>query len=397
MPSSERYEALGVSSGKEDVHAALKNVDKGLYGDTFCKVLEDLAGDPEHCVALHADTAGTKGSLAYLYYREFGDVDVFRGVVQDAVVMNTDDLLCAGLPEKMYLSNTLGRNKNLIPGTVVSTVIDEYERFAGVLRGFRLPVVTCGGETADVGDIVRTIDLGVTIVARYSRSNIVRMSSVRAGDVIVGLASYGKANYEDEYNSGIGSNGLTLAKHGTFRHHYAEKYPEIYDPALPEELVFFGKYDLDDPLPGTPLTMGRAVLSPTRTYAPVLCDLYKKVPLDGIHAVFHNTGGGQTKCLGFGRGIHYVKDDPLPVPPVFGAIQESSSTPWAEMYQVFNMGARLEVVCTRKVSEEVIKTAAKHGVDAKVVGHCARAPSGAASGRNLLTLDTQFGSFKYEK
>ncbi len=393
MPSSKKYDELGVSSGKEDVHAALQAVDHGLFPDTFCKMIDDIAGDPAYCTALHADTAGTKGSLAYLYYREFNDVEIFRGVVRDAVVMNVDDLLCVGLPEILLLSNTIGRNKKLIPGEVIKVIIQEYEQFAEQLRGMGLPIKTCGGETADVGDIVRTIDLGCTIVARYKRANIIQTSQIQPGDVIVGLASFGQTSYEGEYNSGIGSNGLTLARHGTFTKKYARKYPEIYDPNLPLDLVYYGKFGLKDELPGTPLTMGKAVLSPTRTYTPVLTRLFREVPVADIHAIFHNTGGGQTKCLGFGPGIHYVKDSMFKVPPLFRAIQESSGTPFEEMYQVFNMGSRLEIVCNPSVSQNILEIAAEFDVEAKIVGRCER--SKREDGRNHLTIHSPFGNFSY--
>ncbi|GAB4325622.1 MAG: AIR synthase-related protein [Promethearchaeota archaeon] len=407
-PSSRRYEELGVSSQKEDVHHALAGVSAGLFPDCFCKVVGDVAGDDRYCSVLHSDTAGTKATLAYLLYRETGDASVFRGVVQDALVMNLDDVYCAGLPGEVLVSNTLLRNKRLVPAEVVVEVVRAYEDLAREFSSLGVPVRTCGGETADVGDVVRTVDVGCTVFARIERGHVVRSGAVRPGDAIVGFASDGRTAYErGPYNSGIGCNGITLARHGTLVREYAERYPEILDPGLPADLAFRGKHRLDDPLPGTELTVGHALLSPTRTYAPLLRRVYEELPAGSVHAAYHLTGGGQTKCLKFGPGVHYVKDDPFDIPPIFELIQESSGTPWREMYQVFNAGHRLEVVCPADMAERVLEIAgsSKLRVPAKVVGRVEKleTPAGATAARddaggrprNVLTLVTPKGTFRY--
>ncbi len=384
-----RYDRRGVSSQKEDVHAAIRDVDKGLYPKAFCKVLPDLlAGDPEWCSLMHADGAGTKSVLAYMYWRETGDLTVWEGIAQDALVMNLDDLLCVGTTDRILVSSTIGRNKNLIPGEVIATIIGGTERFLAFLRREGVEVWSTGGETADVGDLVRTVIVDSTVTARMRRAEVIRNDRIVPGDVIVGLASYGQATYEDTYNSGIGSNGLTSARHDIFRHELAEKYPEAWDPAIPGELVYSGPYGLTDPSGVEGVDMGRLVLSPTRTYAPVIREVLRQMRPE-IHGMIHCTGGGQTKVLHFIDKLHVIKNDLFPVPPVFRYIRESSGTPWREMYQVFNMGHRMELYLPPARVQEVIDMAAAYHIEAKVVGCVEEAPE------RKLTIVTPHGTWEY--
>ena len=388
------YENLGVSSQKEDVHSALKNVDRGLFPSAFCKIIEDIALDKNYCSILHADGAGTKSTLAYMMYRETNDVSFFQGIVQDSVIMNLDDIICVGKPTSILLSNTIGRNKKIISGEIIAKIIQSYEKYVEELREQGIPIYTGGGETADVGDLVRTLIVDSTLITRMKREDVINPQTIREGDVIVGLSSFGKAKYENlEYNSGIGSNGLTLARHGLLNHKYYDKYPECYAPEIDKEFVFFGKFDLNDKVPDTPLSVGEAILSPTRTYAPILMEIFKEDYSKQIHAIFHNTGGGQTKCLKFGHGIHYIKDNLFPIPPLFSMIQESSKTPWEEMYRVFNMGNLLEIICSKEyANNNVIPIANKYSVDARIIGYLEKSSKGDV---NQLTITSPQGKFKY--
>lgn len=387
------YEDLGVSSQKEDVHSALKNIDRGLFPSAFCKIIEDIALDKNYCSILHADGAGTKSTLAYMMYRETNDLSFFKGIVQDSVIMNLDDIICVGKPSSILLSNTIGRNKKIISGEIIAKIIQSYEEYIEKLRELGIPIYTGGGETADVGDLVRTLIVDSTLITRMKRKDVISTKEVHEGDVIVGLSSFGKADYEDlEYNSGIGSNGLTLARHGLLKNKYYDKYPECYAPEIDKEFVFFGKYDLNDEVPNTPLSVGEAILSPTRTYAPILMEIFKE-DYSQIHAIFHNTGGGQTKCLKFGHKIHYIKDNLFPVPPIFSMIQESSQTSWEEMYRVFNMGNLLEIVCSEEYAmNKIIPIAIKYSVDARIIG---RLENSTMKNENQLTLSSKKGKFKY--
>jgi phosphoribosylformylglycinamidine cyclo-ligase len=366
--SAERYQRRGVSASKEDVHRAIANLDKGLYPKAFCKIIPDLlSGDPEYCSVMHADGAGTKSSLAYIYWKETGDVSVWKGIAQDAIVMNVDDLLCVGATGPVMLSSTIGRNKNLVPGEVVSAIIAGTEEILAMLRQYGLDINSTGGETADVGDLVRTVIVDSTVTARLRRTDVVDNSRIQAGDVIVGLASYGQAHYESEYNSGMGSNGLTSARHDVFSNEYAQKYPETFDPALPADLVYTGKYKVTDELPGSTLSVGKLVLSPTRTYAPVIVPLLKELG-PAIHGIVHCSGGAQTKVLHFIEQLHVIKDNLFDVPPLFKLIHELSGTPLHEMYRVFNMGHRMEIYTPEKYAAAIISAAAGHGVEARVIG-----------------------------
>ncbi len=361
MNSNSRYGLRGASSDKEDVHAAIKNVDKGLFPRAFCKIIPDtLTGSDDHCVVMHADGAGTKSSLAYAYWRETGDLSVWRGIAQDAVVMNTDDLLCVGAVDNILLSSTIGRNKRLIPGEVIAEIIRGTEEFLATMRSLGVNIISTGGETADVGDLVRTVIVDSTVTARMRRADVVDNSNIKEGDLIVGLASFGQATYEDEYNGGMGSNGLTSARHDVFAHYLADKYPETYDTAIPEELVYSGGCLLTD--------VGKLVLSPTRTYAPIIVRALKecRAAIDGM---VHCSGGGQTKVLHFVDNLHIIKDNLFPVPPLFRLIREQSGTPMEEMFKVFNMGHRMELyVSSRAAAEEIIAISRSFGVDAQVVG-----------------------------
>lgn len=385
---TDRYSQRGVSASKEDVHKAIKNLDKGLFPNAFCKVVPDLLGnDPEYCCVMHADGAGTKSSLAYVYWRETGDVSVWKGIAQDAVVMNTDDLLCVGITDGILLSSTIGRNKNLVPGEVISAIIEGTEECLGMMRDNGIGIHSTGGETADVGDLVRTIIVDSTVTARVRRSEIIE-NNIQSGDVIVGLASFGQAKYENVYNGGMGSNGLTSARHDVFAHDYALKYPESYDQAINKNLVYAGNLMVTDPteVPGT--NAGKLVLSPTRTYAPVI-----KLILDHlrpeIHGMIHCSGGAQTKVLNFVNNIHIIKDNLFPIPPLFRMIQEQSGTSLREMYQVFNMGHRMEIYVAEDVADEIISISESFGIAARVVGRCEKWEG------KKLTIQTGTETFEY--
>ncbi len=387
--SDQRYMLRGVSASKEDVHNAIKNVDKGLYPKAFCKIIPDiLGGDPEYCNIMHADGAGTKSSLAYAYWRETGDLSVWKGIAQDALIMNIDDLLCVGATDGILLSSTIGRNKNLIPGEVISAIINGTEELLADLRKLGVNIYSTGGETADVGDLVRTIIVDSTVTCRMRRSDVIDNANIAAGDVIVGLASYGKATYETQYNGGMGSNGLTSARHDVFAHYIAEKYPETFDAAVPAELVYSGACRLTDQVDGTELDAGQLVLSPTRTYAPVI-----KVILDEmrshIDGMVHCSGGAQTKVLNFVDKKHVIKDAMFDVPPLFELIQQQSGTDWKEMYKVFNMGHRMEIYLKPEYAERVIEISRSFGIDAKVIGRVEEADS------NRLTIISGKGTFEY--
>ena len=389
--TNERYMARGVSATKEDVHAAIANVDKGLFPKAFCKVVPDIAGDAEWCTCMHADGAGTKTSLAYMYWKETGDLSVWRGVAQDSVVMNTDDLLCIGCVDNILLSSTIGRNKGLIPAEVLSALIGGTEDVLRTLRAAGVGIISTGGETADLGDLVRTVVVDSTIVARMRRSDVIDNSNIRAGDVVVGLASYGQASYESEYNGGMGSNGLTSARHDVFAKTLAVKYPESYDPSVPEALVYSGKYQLTDIEPETGVTVGKLVLSPTRTYAPVIKEMLDTVPRADIHGMVHCSGGGQSKVGHFlVDGLRVVKDNLFPVPPLFRLIQSCSGTAWGEMYKVFNCGHRLEVYCTAEHAQKVIMASEKFGIAARIIGRVE-----AKDGKPEVVVTSEHGTFSY--
>lgn len=364
-----RYAGRGVSSGKEDVHAAIKKSDKGIFPLAFCKVIPDILGDdPDWCNVMHADGAGTKSSLAYIYWRETGDLSVWKDIAQDAIVMNTDDLLCVGIYDKMLLSSTIGRNKMLIPGEVISAIIEGTEEFLAQLRDMGVGIHLTGGETADVGDLVRTIIVDSTVTARVPRSQIISNHTIAAGDVIVGLASFGQASYEHRYNGGMGSNGLTSARHDVFSHNLAMLYPESYDSAISPELIYSGGRSLLEPSPIEGVDMGKLVLSPTRTYAPIVRDIVRTMR-SKIHGMVHCSGGGQTKVLHFAGKVRIIKDNLFDVPPLFSIIQAESNTPWHEMYKVFNMGHRMELYVPEECASEIIAISSAYGVDAKIIGH----------------------------
>lgn len=366
--NSDRYNQRGVSASKEDVHQAISNLDKGLFPRAFCKIVPDLlANDPEFCTVMHADGAGTKSSLAYLYWKETGDLSVWRGIAQDAIVMNTDDLLCVGATGPILLSSTIGRNKNLVPGEVISAVIQGTEEVLDMLRSHGMDIRSTGGETADVGDLVRTIIVDSTVTARMKRSDVIDNKNIQPGDVIVGLASFGQASYENQYNGGMGSNGLTSARHDVFSSAYRDKYPESYDPQVPRDLVYSGKHLVTDTIAGVPLNVGKLVLSPTRTYAPVIIEILKRFR-PSIHGLVHCSGGAQTKVLHFVENVHVIKDNLFEAPPLFKLIQEVSGTSLREMYKVFNMGHRMELYVAEQHAHEIIHIAQSFGVDAKVVG-----------------------------
>ena len=385
------YSQLGVSSKKEDVHRAIEKLDKGIFPGAFCKIVEDVNGRDNYCSIFHADGAGTKSSLAYMYYKETGDISIFRATVRDAIVMNIDDILCIGASGSMFLSNNLGRNSKLILGDIIGTIIDEYNEYSKKLTSLGLNVIMCGGETADVGDIVKTLILDASIFTSMKRKNVINAENIKSDDVIVALASFGKASYEEEYNSGIGSNGLTLARHGVLSHEYFEKYPECYDQSLDEKLIFYGKNKLIDKIQEINLTVGKALLSPTRTYAPVLLEVLKKFRNE-IHGMIHNTGGGQTKNLNYGRSIKYIKNNLFTLPKIFGIIQESSEIRWKEMYSVFNMGHRMEIFCNESIATDIIKIAKKYNIESKIIGQCEKSP---IHDKNLVEIKSQYGSFNY--
>jgi len=389
MFSDSKYSKRGVSSQKEDVHSAIKNIDKGLFPKAFCKVVPDLlGGDPDYCNIMHADGAGTKSSLAYIYWRETGDMSVWKGIARDAIVMNLDDLLCAGVYNNILISSTIGRNKKLIPGEVISAIINGTEEILEELRSLGIGIYSTGGETADVGDLVRTIIVDSTVIARAKRSEIVSNDSIRPGDVIVGLASFGQTTYEKEYNGGMGSNGLTSARHDVFGKYLAEKYPESFDPSLTKDLVYSGSLKLTDPVPGLNITAGKLVLSPTRSYAPVVKTILEAIKPE-IHCMIHCSGGGQTKVLHFIDNLHVIKDSLFPLPPLFRIIREQSGTGWKEMFQVFNMGHRFEIYTNNKNAEEIIRIATGFNLEAKIIGHC------EVSDRKKLTIESEFGKFNF--
>jgi phosphoribosylformylglycinamidine cyclo-ligase len=389
MSKDDRYNQRGVSATKEDVHAAIKNIDKGIFPGAFCKIVPDyLGGRKSYCNVMHADGAGTKSSLAYLYWRETGDLSVWKGIAQDALVMNIDDLICVGATDNILLSSTIGRNKHLIPGEVISAIINGTQELVESYRALGVNIHPTGGETADVGDLVRTIIVDSTVACRMKRADVISNHRVKAGDVIVGLASHGQATYERAYNGGMGSNGLTSARHDVFAHYLAAKYPESYDGAIPDELVYSGRYSLTDTIAGLGIDAGRLVLSPTRTYIPVikkLLDRHRK----RVHGMVHCSGGAQTKIMHFVDRLHVVKDNLFPVPPLFKIIQEQSGTPWAEMYKVFNMGHRMEIYVDRELADEVIAIARDFDIDARVVGQC------YDSDTNRLDIISEFGHFTY--
>lgn len=392
MISSQRYDQRGVSASKDDVHNAIKNIDKGIFPKAFCKIVPDiLTNDPDYCNIMHADGAGTKSSLAYSYWKETGDISVWRGIAQDAIIMNLDDLLCVGAIDNILLSSTIGRNKNLIPGEVIAAIINGTEEILAELRDAGIGIYSTGGETADVGDLVRTIIVDSTVTCRMKREDVISNDRIRPGDVIVGLASYGKADYEKEYNGGMGSNGLTSARHDVFNKTIAEKYPESYDHAVPYKLIFSGSKNLTDLIDigsGNTMEAGKLVLSPTRTYAPIIktiLDTYRQQ----IHGMVHCSGGAQTKVLHFVENLHIIKDNLFPIPPLFKLIQEESKTSWQEMYKVFNMGHRMELYVSEEIAADLIKIAMSYGVDAQIVGRV------EAAGHKQVTIRSEFGEFVY--
>jgi phosphoribosylformylglycinamidine cyclo-ligase len=392
MISPQRYDQRGVSASKDDVHNAIKNIDKGLFPKAFCKIIPDiLTNDPLYCNIMHADGAGTKSSLAYVYWKQTGDLSVWRGIAQDAIIMNLDDLLCVGATDNILLSSTIGRNKNLIPGEVIAAIINGTEEILEELRSYGIGIYSTGGETADVGDLVRTVIVDSTVTCRMKREDVISNHNIVAGDVIVGLASYGQANYEHEYNGGMGSNGLTSARHDVFNKTIASQYPESFDPAVPESLVFSGSKNLTDLIDigdGKTITAGKLVLSPTRTYAPVI-----KAVLDNyrsqVHGMVHCSGGAQTKVLHFIENLHIVKDNLFPVPPLFKLIQQESGTDWAEMYKVFNMGHRMELYVPKEIAQELITTSKSFGIQAQIIGRVESAE------KKQVTVTSEFGEFVY--
>ena len=390
MDKQQRYMMRGVSAAKEDVHNAIKNIDKGLFPQAFCKIIPDiLGGDPEWCNIMHADGAGTKSSLAYMYWKETGDLSVWRGIAQDALIMNTDDLLCVGAVDNILVSSTIGRNKMLVPGEVISAIINGTDELLQQLRDMGIGIYATGGETADVGDLVRTIIVDSTVTCRMRRSDVIDNAHIRPGDVIVGLSSTGQATYETAYNGGMGSNGLTSARHDMFGKYLAMKYPESFDHNVPQELVYSGRYALQDEVEGAPVTAGKLVLSPTRTYAPVVRKMFDEGLRPLIHGMVHCTGGAQTKVLHFvGENCRVVKDNMFPIPPLFRAIQEQSGTDWQEMYKVFNMGHRLEVYLPKEHAQRVIDISRSFGIDAQIVGHI-------EEGQKSLTIKSEYGEFNY--
>ena len=386
----DRYAKRGVSATKEDVHKAIKDIDKGLFPKAFCKIVPDyLTHDEDYCVVMHADGAGTKSSLAYMYWKETGDLSVWKGIAQDALIMNIDDLLCVGAVGDILLSSTIGRNKNKIPGEVISAIINGTEELIQQLSEHGLRIHATGGETADVGDLVRTIIVDSTVTTRMRRDQVIDNSRIQAGDVIVGLASFGQATYEDEYNGGMGSNGLTSARHDVFFKKLATKYPESFDPSVPGELIYSGSYGLTDPVEGVSLDAGKLVLSPTRTYAPIVKQILDGINPRDIHGMVHCSGGAQTKVLHFVEGVHVIKDALFPLPPLFKLIQEQSQTSWREMYQVFNCGHRLEFYLDKNLADEVIAISRSFNVDAQIIGRV------EASDQAQLTIQSSFGTFTY--
>lgn len=388
--SNQRYDMRGVSASKEDVHNAIKKIDKGIFPKAFCKIIPDiLGGDPDYCNIMHADGAGTKSSLAYLYWKETGDLSVWKGVAQDAVVMNIDDLLCVGATDNILLSSTIGRNKNLIPGEVISAIINGTQEFLDELNRLGVNIISTGGETADVGDLVRTVIVDSTVTCRMPRSQVIDNANIKGGDVIVGLASFGKATYEDKYNGGMGSNGLTSARHDVFAKYLATAYPESYDHAVPEQLVYAGSKRLTDSIEGVDVDAGQLVLSPTRTYAPIIKRILDTMRSE-IHGMVHCTGGAQTKVMHFVENKHVIKDNLFPIPPLFKLIKEESATDWKEMYKVFNMGHRMEIYTAEENAQQIIHIAREFGVKARIIGHVEDAE------HNHLTIKSEYGTFEYE-
>jgi phosphoribosylformylglycinamidine cyclo-ligase len=389
MPGESKYSKRGVSSSKEDVHAAIKNIDKGLYPKAFCKIVPDImGGNPDFCNIMHSDGAGTKSSLAYIYWRETGDMSVWKGVAKDAIVMNTDDLLCVGAYDNMLLSSTIGRNKNLIPGEIISAIINGTEEVLEELRSLGIGIWSTGGETADLGDLVRTIVVDSTVVTRMKRTEVISNHNIKAGDVIVGLASSGQTTYENEYNSGIGSNGLTSARHDVFAPYLASRYPDSFDTTLPYDLIYSGRLKLTDWIENLHMDAGKMVLSPTRTYSPVIKKVLEKMRPE-IDGMIHCSGGGQTKVLHFIDNLHVVKDNMFPVPPLFRIIHEQSETPWNEMYRVFNMGHRFEIYTDEKNADEIISISSGFNLEAKIIGHC------EISDKKRLSILTEYGLFEF--
>ncbi|MBC7524725.1 MAG: phosphoribosylformylglycinamidine cyclo-ligase [Flavobacterium sp.] len=388
--NSQRYSLRGVSASKEDVHKAIKNIDKGLFPKAFCKIVPDyLTNDDAYCLIMHADGAGTKSSLAYLYWKETGDLSVWKGIAQDALIMNIDDLLCVGATDTILLSSTIGRNKNLIPAEVISELINGTEALISELKTFGVTIHSTGGETADVGDLVRTIIVDSTVTARMKRADVIDNANIKAGDVIVGLASFGKANYEKEYNGGMGSNGLTSARHDVFSNYLAKKYPESFDANVPENLVYSGAIKLTDEVENSSLNAGKLVLSPTRTYAPIIKQILEKYTPKDIHGMVHCSGGAQTKILHFIDNLHIIKDNLFSVPPLFKLIQEQSKTDWKEMYQVFNCGHRMELYVPNEIAQDIIKISESFGVEAQIIGRV------EPFDWKRLTIKSEYGTFEY--
>lgn len=388
--SDARYQARGVSAGKEDVHQAIKNIDKGLFPKAFCKIVPDyLTQDSNYCIAMHADGAGTKSSLAYMYWKETGDLSVWKDIAQDALIMNVDDLLCVGATGPILVSSTIGRNKRLITGEIIQAIIEGTEEVLSMLRNAGLEIYSTGGETADVGDLVRTIIVDSTVVSRMPRNEVISNHTIAEGNVILGLASYGESSYETKYNGGMGSNGLTAARHDVFHKSLAKKYPESYDHGIPEELAYSGTKQLCDQVPETNVDAGKLVLSPTRTYAPVLIPILKQYR-NKIMGLVHCSGGGQTKVLHFVDHLHIIKNNLFSCPPLFKMIQEESGTPWQEMYKVFNMGHRFEIYTDEKTAQEIISIAKSFKIDAQIIGHVEKAE------RKSLTVKSEFGEFHYQ-
>ena len=385
---TDRYALRGVSSDKEDVHSAIKNIDKGLFPKAFCKIVEDISDDSEYCTIMHADGAGTKSSLAYLYWKETGDLSVWRGIAQDAIVMNVDDLLCVGCTDNILLSSTIGRNKNLIPGEVISEIINGTEEVLQMLRDNGINIKSTGGETADVGDLVKTIIVDSTVTARMRRSDVIDNANIKSGDLIVGIASYGQATYEKEYNGGMGSNGLTSARHDVFHNLYADKYPESFDQGVPSDLAYSGSKKLTDLVKDTPLDAGKLVLSATRTYGPIVKAILQELRSE-VHGMVHCSGGAQTKILHFVDNVRVIKDNLLPTPPLFQMIQSESRTDWQEMYKVFNMGHRMEIYVDEESADEIVEIARSFNVDAQVIGRV------EASEQKELIIQSEHGVFEY--
>jgi phosphoribosylformylglycinamidine cyclo-ligase len=388
--NSQRYAMRGVSASKEDVHNAIKNIDKGLFPKAFCKIVPDyLTNDEDYCLIMHADGAGTKSSLAYMYWKETGDISVWKGIAQDALIMNIDDLLCVGATDNILLSSTIGRNKNLIPAEVISAIINGTEELITELKTFGVTIHSTGGETADVGDLVRTIIVDSTVTARMKRNKVIDNANIKPGDVIVGLASFGQAKYEKGYNGGMGSNGLTSARHDVFANYLADKFPESFDSSVPKDLVYSGNVKLTDAVANAPIDAGKLVLSPTRTYAPIIKSILDKYTSNEIHGMVHCSGGAQTKVLHFVDNVHVIKDNLFPVPPLFQLIQEQSKTDWKEMYQVFNCGHRMELYVPQEIANDIIEISKSFGVEAQIVGRV------EASETKKLTITSEYGVFEY--